>query len=394
MRKEEFLGELEYLLSDVPEDEREEALEYYRDYLEEAGPEHEEEATAHFGSPEKVAAEIKAGLAGNVSGGEFTERGYQDERFREDYHVPDQYAEIAVSSAAGEDRNASDKKDDRPESGDSRWSSENGEQRKDSRWNAGADGQNGASWWDSAREKGRSYQQEWSEWRKEREQRYERDRREQQEQQERDAQRQRQPRWWEYKGPRRNDTSEENRGRDHGKWSDTTWEQREDGTWGETSEWNSGRRTAGDEHAVRRRRNGTRSLILILLFIFIGLPVAGGMIGAGFSVIGSVLGGIMGIFGGIIGLVVAVFAAAFGILTSGIGMIGSGIAHLASVASGLMMIGGGFLLLAVSMLLLVLAKWGCGVAVPWAVHLIRDIVSGICRWIGKCFRKLTGRGDE
>ena len=37
MRRAEFMKELEYLLQDIPDEEKEEALAYYRDYLEEAG---------------------------------------------------------------------------------------------------------------------------------------------------------------------------------------------------------------------------------------------------------------------------------------------------------------------------------------------------------------------
>ena len=36
MKKEEFMKKLEYLLQDVNEEEREAALAYYRDYLDEA----------------------------------------------------------------------------------------------------------------------------------------------------------------------------------------------------------------------------------------------------------------------------------------------------------------------------------------------------------------------
>lgn len=84
MNRIEFMKELEYLLQDLTEEDRAEALIYYRDYLEEAGDEHEEEAIREFGSPERVAAIIRSDLAGNLSdGGEFTESGYQDERFKD-----------------------------------------------------------------------------------------------------------------------------------------------------------------------------------------------------------------------------------------------------------------------------------------------------------------------
>ena len=39
MTREDFLRELAYMLQDVAEEEREEARAYYRDYLEDAGPE-------------------------------------------------------------------------------------------------------------------------------------------------------------------------------------------------------------------------------------------------------------------------------------------------------------------------------------------------------------------
>lgn len=84
MRKEEFLKELEYLLQDISDEDKEEALSYYRDYLEEAGPEKEEAAIEEFGSPERVAAIVRADVTGNLEdGGSFTETGYEDERFRD-----------------------------------------------------------------------------------------------------------------------------------------------------------------------------------------------------------------------------------------------------------------------------------------------------------------------
>lgn len=84
MNRREFMKELEYLLQDIPGDDKEEALDYYRDYLEEAGDENEEQVIREFGSPERVAAIIRSDLNGNLEdGGAFTESGYQDERFRE-----------------------------------------------------------------------------------------------------------------------------------------------------------------------------------------------------------------------------------------------------------------------------------------------------------------------
>lgn len=84
MNKKDFIKELEYLLQDIPDAEKEDAIAYYRDYLEEAGEEQEDDAVRELGSPERVAAIIRADLNGNLKeGGEFTDTGYQDERFRD-----------------------------------------------------------------------------------------------------------------------------------------------------------------------------------------------------------------------------------------------------------------------------------------------------------------------
>ena len=42
MKKEEFIRQLEYLLQDIQEDDKRDAIDYYSDYLEEAGPERED----------------------------------------------------------------------------------------------------------------------------------------------------------------------------------------------------------------------------------------------------------------------------------------------------------------------------------------------------------------
>ena len=92
MNREEFMKELEYLLQDIPEEDKADALDYYRDYLEEAGDE-AEAAIQEFGSPERIAAIIRSDIAGHLeNGGEFTERGYEDERFRDpNYQVAPRY---------------------------------------------------------------------------------------------------------------------------------------------------------------------------------------------------------------------------------------------------------------------------------------------------------------
>lgn len=62
MSREEFMKQLESLLNDVSEEEKKEALEYYRGYFEDAGEENEERILKELESPEKVAQTIKADL--------------------------------------------------------------------------------------------------------------------------------------------------------------------------------------------------------------------------------------------------------------------------------------------------------------------------------------------
>lgn len=58
MNRQEFMRQLEYLLRNVPENERIDALAYYNDYFDEAGPENEYQVIQELGSPESVAQMI------------------------------------------------------------------------------------------------------------------------------------------------------------------------------------------------------------------------------------------------------------------------------------------------------------------------------------------------
>lgn len=78
MNRNEFLRQLEQLLCDIPENERREAMEYYRNYFEDAGPEKEAQIIEELGSPQEVAASIKRNLFGE---------GYSDYDFvKEEKH--------------------------------------------------------------------------------------------------------------------------------------------------------------------------------------------------------------------------------------------------------------------------------------------------------------------
>ena len=76
MNRAEFMRRLTELLGDVPPQEREEAIQYYNDYFDDAGAENESGVIASLGTPEELAGAIKAGLSDGGNGGEFTESGF------------------------------------------------------------------------------------------------------------------------------------------------------------------------------------------------------------------------------------------------------------------------------------------------------------------------------
>lgn len=60
MNRAEFLAALEAQLRDITAEERDEALKFYNEYLDEAGPENEAAVLAELGTPQKVACIIRA----------------------------------------------------------------------------------------------------------------------------------------------------------------------------------------------------------------------------------------------------------------------------------------------------------------------------------------------
>ena len=99
MKSAEFMSELDNLLSDMPEDERKEALEFYNDYLDDAGVENEESVIESFGTPESVAKEIKNS---NQENAEYSENGYSNGKSSKD--VP-AYAKRVNESKSTEKNN-------------------------------------------------------------------------------------------------------------------------------------------------------------------------------------------------------------------------------------------------------------------------------------------------
>lgn len=78
MSRWEFMRQLEELLSDIAPAEREEALQYYNDYFNDAGRENEQDVISALGTPEQVARIVKDGLFDGDNQGAFTEQGFQN----------------------------------------------------------------------------------------------------------------------------------------------------------------------------------------------------------------------------------------------------------------------------------------------------------------------------
>ena len=71
MKREEFLKQLEQLLDGISEEEKADALAFYRSYFEDAGEENEESVIAELESPEKVAKSIKKNLGMEKENGSY-----------------------------------------------------------------------------------------------------------------------------------------------------------------------------------------------------------------------------------------------------------------------------------------------------------------------------------
>ena len=68
MNRTEYMRQLESLLQNISATEREEALQYYNEYFNDAGPENEQNVIEALGNPVKVAENIKKDIFGNGYG--------------------------------------------------------------------------------------------------------------------------------------------------------------------------------------------------------------------------------------------------------------------------------------------------------------------------------------
>lgn len=81
MNKEEFLKELGVLLTGISEEEKADALAFYRSYFEDAGEENEASIIAELESPQKVAESIRKNLGLDKNGGYYNTYANRDNEY-------------------------------------------------------------------------------------------------------------------------------------------------------------------------------------------------------------------------------------------------------------------------------------------------------------------------
>ena len=99
MNKKLFLDELHRLLSDLPPEERNQAIKYYEDYFEDAGPENEQAILKELGSPQELANQIKATTQDDIEYG-------QGSSFHRSDAYPEFYAQKEQSDSQNENNSA------------------------------------------------------------------------------------------------------------------------------------------------------------------------------------------------------------------------------------------------------------------------------------------------
>ena len=97
MNRTEFMRQLESLLQNISATEREEALQYYNEYFNDAGPENEQNVIEALGNPAKVAENIKKDIFGNGYGENIYQKINADNRAVITYP-----ADSGAESGAGE----------------------------------------------------------------------------------------------------------------------------------------------------------------------------------------------------------------------------------------------------------------------------------------------------
>lgn len=85
MNRADFMNQLESLLTSIAPAEREEAIQYYNDYFDDAGEENEQEVIEALGNPARVAENIKRDLLGSGYGEKTARKAQASDRALMEY---------------------------------------------------------------------------------------------------------------------------------------------------------------------------------------------------------------------------------------------------------------------------------------------------------------------
>ena len=108
MNRADFMDQLESLLQSIAPTEREEAIQYYNDYFDDAGKENEREVIEALGNPARVAENIKRDLLGNGYGDKPVRKAQASDRALMEYGKEEQdgdggTGQDSVGNVAGSD---------------------------------------------------------------------------------------------------------------------------------------------------------------------------------------------------------------------------------------------------------------------------------------------------
>ncbi|MBE5884095.1 MAG: DUF1700 domain-containing protein [Lachnospiraceae bacterium] len=104
MNRTDFMNQLECLLQNISPAEREEALQYYNEYFNDAGEENEQDVIEALGNPAKVAENIKRDLYGSGYGDAVFQKDITNERAMVQYQQNKQSSNTVDNSTDKENK--------------------------------------------------------------------------------------------------------------------------------------------------------------------------------------------------------------------------------------------------------------------------------------------------
>ncbi|MCI8505050.1 MAG: DUF1700 domain-containing protein [Lachnospiraceae bacterium] len=349
MNRSEYMRELAYLLQDVPDGEREEALQYYEDYFDDAGPEQEDQVIMELGRPEKLAAIIREGARNGYESpdAEYTENGYQNERYRGprcEVIPPEQVERKQIGDGSGPENDSGEYGWE--------WGTRSGKDAGNYKGTGNYGGTEEETWGNRARsvfeELGQRISEGAHEGRRRMEESRQRRRREQESQ-------------WTDDG--------RTGGQTDGETGQNGQTENSAGADGQTCENSAYGRSYGSPNApVRRRRNPFIWLLFLMALLFLS-PLLLGVAAMAFGFSLMVICGAGGI-----ALAVIIIAVAF--VATGVILFGLGIGKLfVFPLAGMMFMGAGLVLFSLGILAVWLAVMVCGKLIPGVIRMIGNMFS-------------------